>query len=395
MSTAPIPATEVHDPAETARRQFTARFRQPPRWLAAAPGRVNLIGEHTDYNEGFVLPMAIDRETVVAAALNGRNIIRLETSFADKPVEIDPARLTPGSHTSWSDYAAGVIAGFQLLGQKIPGFDAFVDSSVPAGGGLSSSAALEVATATLLEAITGRSLDPVGKALLCQKAEHDYVGVPCGIMDQMASVCGREDHLLLLDCRSRETRLVPFNDPSVAVLVINTNVRHELSGGEYALRRTQCETAAHALDVASLRDVTEPMLLAGRSKMDSTTFRRARHVVSEIARTLKAADAVAASRWEEVGQLMQASHASLRDDYKVSCPELEVVVDLASAPKMKSSIYGCRMTGGGFGGCAIALVRRDAADAVSASIATDYHKRTGIEPSLFLTRPGDGARLLA
>lgn len=390
----PTSSNPVPDPAASARQHFTRRFGQPPRWLAAAPGRVNLIGEHTDYNDGFVFPMAIDRQTVIAAAPNGGHTIRLETSFTDKPVEIDPARLAPGSHTSWSDYAQGVIAGFRDLGLRIPGFDAFVDSSVPAGGGLSSSAALEVATATLLEAITGRTLAPIEKALICQKSEHDYVGVPCGIMDQMASVCGREHHLLLLDCRSRETRLVPFSDPSVAMLVINTNVRHELAGGEYAVRRAQCEAAARALGLTSLRDASEAVLLAGKDRMDGTAFRRARHVIGENARTLRAADAVAASRWEEVGQLMYASHASLRDDYQVSCTELEVVVDLASALGLARGVYGCRMTGGGFGGCAIALVRRDAAEAVSASIAADYEQRTGLKPSLFLTRPGNGARLL-
>jgi galactokinase len=380
--------------AERVRLRFVERFGRPSRWLAAAPGRVNLIGEHTDYNDGFVLPMAIDRETVVAAAPNGRNTLRLATSFTDQPVEFDPATLAPGPHTHWSDYAKGVVAGFRDLGAPIPGFDAFIDSSVPIGGGLSSSAALEVALATLLEAVTGHTLDPVEKALLCQKAEHAYAGMPCGIMDQMASVCGREDHLLLLDCRSRETRQVPFADPEASVLIVDSRVRHALAGSEYPVRRAQSEAAARALHVPSLRDVSLEILLANEARMDALLFRRARHVVTETDRTLRAATAVAESRWEEVGRLMHESHASLRNDYEVSCAELDLLVELAARLGIDSGLYGCRMTGGGFGGCAVALVRRDAAEAVSAVLAADYEKHTGLRPTLFLTRPAPGARRL-
>lgn len=391
----PVPSPPPSpDPIGNVRRRFIQRFGKPPRWLAAAPGRVNFIGEHTDYNDGFVLPMAIDRETVVAATPNGGHAIRLETSFTDEPVEFDPTRLQAGRHTGWSDYAKGVIAGFRDLKLEIPGFDAFVDSSVPVGAGLSSSAALEVAMATLLEAITGHTLGPMEKALLCQKAEHDFAGMPCGIMDQTASICGRENNLLLLDCRSHEATLVPFTDPNVAVLIINSNVHHALAGSEYPVRRAQSEDATRALGVSSLRDVTGETLRSKESGMDPVLFRRARHVVSEIDRTLRAAAAIAASRWEEAGQLMYASHASMRDDYQISCAEIDVLVELAGTLGLKSGVYGCRMTGGGFGGCAIALVQRDKADAISSSIAADYLKRTGIHASLFLTRPGNGARLL-
>ena len=391
----PIRTASQATVADHARQRFIERFAQPPRWLAAAPGRVNLIGEHTDYNDGFVFPMAIDRHTVVAAAPNGRNIIRLQSSFADQPVEIDPDTLAPGAHTGWADYARGVVAGFRERGAPIPGFDAFIDSSVPVGGGLSSSAALEVALATVLEAATGHALSPVEKALLCQKAEHAYVGMPCGIMDQMASVCGQEDHLLLLDCRSLEARLVPFADPDVAVLIVDSRVRHALAGSEYPVRRAQSEAAARALNVPSLREASLDLLRTNEARMDAVHFRRARHVVTEIDRTLRAASAVAACRWDEVGRLMHESHASLRDDYEVSCAELDLLVELAASLGINSGLYGCRMTGGGFGGCAVALVRRDAADALSASLAADYEKHTGLQPSLFLTRPGAGARLLA
>ena len=212
-----------------------------------------------------------------------------------------------------------MIAGCVARGMRPGGFRAVIESDVPLGGGLSSSAALEVATATLIEAMTGTTLDPVAKALLCQKAEHEYAGVPCGIMDQFASVMCQADHLMLLDCRSRQIEHIPFTDPGVTVLIINTNVKHELSGGEYAERRGQCEAAARKLGVTSLRDATLEQLEAARDKLEPLEFRRARHAISEIARTVEAAAAVKAGDWPRVGELMYASHDSLRDDYEVSC----------------------------------------------------------------------------
>ena len=245
--------------ADHVSQQFTKVHGRPPRWIVAAPGRVNLIGEHTDYNDGFVLPMAIERYTVIAADRPAKdtNQIQLRSTCEDQPVTIDPVQpLKPFPKGAWANYPAGVIAGFLARGLNPGGFDALIHSTVPLGGGLSSSAALEVAVATLLEVITGRKLDPVEKALLCQKAEHDYAGMPCGIMDQFISVMGRENHLLLLDCRSRKPELVPMSDPSVTVLVINSNVKHELTGSEYPARRKQCETAAKILGVPSLRNAT-------------------------------------------------------------------------------------------------------------------------------------------
>ena len=275
------------------------------------------------------------------------------------------------------------------------GFDALIHSTVPLGGGLSSSAALEVATATLLEAITGQKLDPVDKALLCQKAEHDYAGMPCGIMDQFISVMGKENHLLLLDCRSRKPELVPMTDPSMALLIINTNVKHELTGGEYAKRRAQCEQAAKALGRAfPARCRPRTCWSARAAGWRKWSYRRARHVIGEIERTLHAAEGVRASNWPTVGQLMYASHASLRDDYEVSCPELDAVVDIAQAIGPKGGVIGCRMTGGGFGGCAVALVRADAVAAISDRIASEYERRTKIKPTLFVSRPAAGATVL-
>ena len=378
-------------------QQFTRTYGRPPRWMAAAPGRVNVIGEHTDYNDGFVLPMAIDRYTVIAAApaADDDGQIQLHSTAGNGAISLDLCQpLKPAPKGAWSNYPVGVIAGFLDRSAKLAGFDALVHSTVPLGGGLSSSAALEVATATLLEAMTGQKLDPVDKALLCQKAEHDYAGMPCGIMDQFISVMAREDNLLLLDCRSRRPELVPMSDPAMALLIVNTNVKHELTGGEYAKRRTQCEQAARALDVASLRDASAGMLEHADGNLKEVDFRRARHVISEIERTIHAAEGVRASNWPTVGQLMYASHASLRDDYEVSCPELDAVVEIAQAIGREGGVSGCRMTGGGFGGCAVALVRTDAVAAVSERIASEYEGRTKIKPALFVSRPAAGATVL-
>jgi galactokinase len=378
-------------------REFTKIYGRPPRWIVAAPGRVNIIGEHTDYNDGFVFPMAIERYTVIAADRPAKDTkqIQLRSTHGGQPATIDLAQpLKPFPKGNWANYPAGVIAGFLACGLNPGGFDALIHSNVPLGGGLSSSAALEVATATLLEIITGKNLDPVEKALLCQKAEHDYAGMPCGIMDQFISVMGRENHVLLLDCRSRKPELVPMTDASVAVLIINTNVKHELTGSEYPTRRKQCEAAAKILGVPSLRDATADMLEQARGKMDKVVFRRARHVIGEIERTVHAAEGVRASNWPTVGQLMYASHASLRDDYEVSCKELDIVVDIAESIGLKGGVYGCRMTGGGFGGCAVALVKSDAVEAISQKIAADYKKKTGIEATIFVSHPAAGATVI-
>jgi len=377
--------------------QFAKIYGHPPRWLAAAPGRVNVIGEHTDYNDGFVFPMAIDRYTVIAAApsAQGSKNIQLRSTVGDATVSIDLSQpLNPAKKGTWYNYPLGVIAGFQGRGITPGGFDALIHSTVPLGGGLSSSAALEVSTATLLEAITHTSLDPVDKALLCQKAEHEYAGMPCGIMDQFISVMGRQDHLLLLDCRSRKTELVPMNDSSVELLITNTNVKHELTGGEYAKRRAQCEAAAKVLGVPSLRDADAEKLERAQERLDPIVYRRARHVISEIERTLHAAEGVRASNWPTVGQLMYASHASLRDDYEVSCPELDALVEIALAIGAKGGMHGCRMTGGGFGGCTVALVQADEVAAISERLATEYEKKTRIKPTLFTSRPAAGATVL-
>jgi galactokinase len=374
---------------------FQRRYGKPPEWVVAAPGRVNIIGEHTDYNDGFVLPMAIERWTLIAARPGGDRRAILYSEQMHSTAALDLTRPMQIGPPEWANYVRGVAAGFQRLNTSIPGFDALLDSTVPLGSGLSSSAALEVATATLLEAATRKHLDPVEKALLCQKAEHEFAGVPCGIMDQFTSTLAQKDHLLLLDCRSRTVQPVPMTDPSISVLIVNTNVRHALATGEYAKRRAQCEAAAKALGVPSLREATMAQLQRGQGKLDHVVFHRARHVITEIERTLDAAKAIAASDWSRVGELMYASHISLRDDYEVSCRELDVVVEIAQNLGISGGVIGCRMTGGGFGGCAVSLVRSEAVAAISEKLAAAYRSRTGLEPTLFVSRPAAGAQILA
>jgi len=397
--------------------RFRKRYGRDPQWIAAAPGRVNLIGEHIDYNDGFVLPMAIDRYCVIVAAENDE--ARMSNDECQKPADhssfvirhsslnarvysvsaddevviplAEPARHSTPGH--WSNYIAGVIAGCTARNMRPSGFDAVIESDVPVGGGLSSSAAIEVATATLVEAMTGVSLDPIEKALLCQKAEHEYAGVPCGIMDQFASVMCRSDHLMLLDCRSQQIEHIPFSDLNVTVLIINTNVKHELSGGEYAERRNQCESAARKLGVASLRDATLGQLESSRSELSVAEYRWARHAIGEIARTVEAAAAIKAGDWPHVGQLMYASHNSLRDDYEVSCPELNLLVELASKIGPQGGVIGSRMTGGGFGGCTVSLVETAKVEQVAKKISQSYRIEAGIEPSILTSRPARGAHI--
>ncbi len=385
------PNPSIEQLTRRVRQTFEQRFGRAPRWLAAAPGRVNLIGEHTDYNDGFVLPMAIERYTVVAADTAIADF-RVYSTATDQMVTW-PADGTPtiDDRSKWINYVWGVLAESRAAGRSAGPLDMIVDSSVPVGGGLSSSAALEVATATLLEAATHHVMEPVEKALLCQKAEHEYAGMPCGIMDQFTSVMGRENQLILLDCRSTEVQLVPLAGDGVSVLITNTNVKHELTGGEYAERRQQCEAAAAYFDVASLRDCTPAQIAAAPSNLDSVLRRRARHVVSEIARTVEAAAAIRAGDWTRMGQLMCASHASLRDDYEVSCDELDLLVELAETVGLDGGVYGARMTGGGFGGCTVSLVRTDRVAQIAQTLTTRYQTETGVSPTLLISRPARGA----
>jgi galactokinase len=376
--------------------EFSKIYGRQPRWIVAAPGRVNVIGEHTDYNDGFVLPTAIDRYAVMAAdkSADGKSTIQIRDITGIEPALIDLSVPVKPGKPKWSNYPRGVVAGCLERNLNPGGLDVLLHSTVPLGSGLSSSASLEVCMATLIEAVTGRTMVPVEKALLCQKAEHEFAGVPCGIMDQFISVMGQQNNLLLLDCRSHETQFVPMNDPAVSLLVINSNVKHELANGEYAQRRAQCEAAVKILGVPSLREATPEALERAKGKMDEVVFRRARHVIGEIERTLHAAEGIRASNWPTVGQLMYASHRSLRDDYEVSCKELDAIVEIAEDIGIKGGVFGCRMTGGGFGGCAIALVQTENVEAITEKLAIDYRKKTGITATIFVTRPAAGATIV-
>ena len=372
---------------------FAKCFGGRPRWISAAPGRVNLMGEHTDYNDGFVLPMAIDRYTIFVADRAADKLITLHSNTTGDTATFSVRGNLERGDPAWSNYIRGVVSGFMARDIKVPGFQAIIDSSVPLGGGVSSSAALEVAAATLLEAISGQTLDPVEKALLCQKAEHDFAGVPCGIMDQFTAVLAKKDHALLLDCRTKTAESVPMNDPAITVLIINTNVRHKLAESAYARRKSECELAAKHLDVASLRDATLERLEAARRQMPDHAFRRARHVITENKRALQAAEDLRAANWKQMGQRMYESHLSLKNDYEVSCPELDAVVDLAQS-MTNDGVLGCRMTGAGFGGCAVSLVRTDAVQSVTRKMDEAYERKTGQQASIFSTRPAGGARIV-
>jgi len=392
----PSPNSHTSDLLGSAREkasQFANRFGREPQWLAAAPGRVNVIGEHTDYNEGFVLPMAIERYVVVAAAprLGDAASSRWYSVNLDATVELSPTGAGSPSTVAWARYIQGVFAGFAQQGHSPPPLDVFIYSTVPVGAGLSSSAALEVAVATLLEAVCDTALEPFEKARLCQQAEQAFAGVPCGIMDQYSSVFGQRDHLMLLDCRTNSHRSIPLVDSEVSVLIFNSHAKHDLAAGAYAERRATCESAAAALGVASLRNLTPAQAIERRGLLTDAQFRCARHVTTENERTCSAARAIAGGDWDQVGELLAASHRSLRADFQVSCRELDMLVELA---EQQPGVLAARMTGGGFGGCTINLVRTDALETVAEAVCREYQQATGIEPDAIITRPADGAVVL-
>ena len=364
-----------------------------PTLVARAPGRVNLIGEHTDYNDGFVCPMAIDRLTAILAAPRADGLVRLHSVSAKQTVEFPIDRVVPKDGPAWALYPKGAAEAMRLRAPITRGFDAVVDSNVPLGGGLSSSASFEVATAMAVLAVNGQKMPLEELALACQWAEHNYPGMPCGIMDQFISAMGKRGHALLLDCRDRSTRQVPLDDPNLRVVISNSNVKHELVAGEYTGRRHQCEAAVAFVQkrqpkIKSLRDVSMDMLEDSRLGMDPTVFRRARHVITEIKRTVDFAAALEKRDYARCGDLMYSSHASLRDDYAVSCPELDALVEIARGVP---GVFGARMTGGGFGGCIVALTTAAAVDPLTHAIAAQYPaKAGGRQATTFATVPSQG-----
>lgn len=395
-----VPKTQCVDLkrlVESTKIQFKAKYGWDADLVVAAPGRVNLIGEHIDYNDGFVLPMALERHVIIAASMNllrSPTSIRLHSINLGESQTIELREPMESGRQGWVCYVEGVIAGFLERGAVVPAFDAVFGSTVPLGGGLSSSAALEVATATLLEQLTGRQLEPREKALLCQQAEHRFAGVPCGIMDQFSSVFGQAGELMLIDCRSAEIEHVPFDSSEISVLITNSNVKHELTGGEYATRRSECDLALGKLGHSTWRNVTLDDLEKRRNVLTDAEFRRARHVVTEISRTIEAAKAFRGNDWDAVGQLMYASHDSLRDDYEVSCRELDFLVEIARKLGQRNGVIGSRMTGGGFGGCTVSLVENKKLNSVIESLKSQYESETGIKPNCFSSQPGRGAHVI-
>lgn len=374
---------------------YEARFGFKPEYIAAAPGRVNLIGEHIDYNDGIVLPMAIERCTVVAGGANqDKSQCNIFSKQLDSKVEFElGGNLTP-TPNCWSNYVKGVVAGFQDRNLQVPGFNLVVHSDIPVGAGLSSSAAMEVATATFLEGFIGVSLDLKEKALLCQKAEHDYAGVPCGIMDQFASTFGEENKLVKIDCRNRNVELLPIESNGVSFLVIDSHAEHKLADGEYKQRREECESALAKMGYKSYRDVSTESFEHSKERLSEVEYRRARHVISEIGRTVKAADALIKRDLSQLGELLYSSHASLRDDFEVSCPELDFLVETCQKIGVDGGVLGCRMTGGGFGGSTISLVKTSKLHDVIEQVQTNFEATFGIKPSMFSTRPARGAYLI-
>jgi galactokinase len=357
-----------------------------------APGRVNLIGEHTDYNDGFVMPVAIDRYTTVVARLRTDRRVFARSDGYDRPVDIDLGDPGPPAG-AWSDYVRGVVAVLERSGQALHGADLSFASDVPAGAGLSSSAALEVAAGFALLSLSGRSIDRTALALACQQAEHEYAGTRCGLMDQFIACHGRAGHAVLLDTRTLDAVWLPL-PPDIQVVVCNTMTRHALASDGYNERRADCEAAVRALAVRlprirALRDVSYADLEANRDVLPDEVYRRCRHVVTENARTLSAADALRDGEIARFGVLMGASHASLRDDYEVSTRELDTLVDVAMEA---DGTIGARMTGGGFGGCTVNLVRADALESFTAHVRVRYHAHTGRMPEIYSCAAADGVR---
>ncbi len=365
--------------------------------VVRSPGRVNLIGEHTDYNDGFVMPMAIEPQVTLICRARTDGKIRLASeSFSDTIAEFDVNAPITRGQPKWANYSKGVAHFLKAAGIPLIGMEALIANTLPVGGGLSSSAALEVGTGRALLGLAGEQIDVDRLALICQKAEHEFALVPCGIMDQMIVAAGKKDHALLLDCRDLSKRFTPINGQDLRVVIVNSMVKHELSGGEYAERRHQCETAAAHFarlkpGVKALRDVTSEDVSAARAQLDDVVFRRARHVVGENQRCTDFAALLSSEQYEDAGKLMVASHNSLRDDYEVSTPELDYLVEQSMTVK---GVYGARMTGGGFGGCIVALAQPRSVEPLRAHLENVYPKKFNVSPQIIVTTATDGAAMV-
>lgn len=378
--------------------EFGQRYACDPEWVVVAPGRVNLIGEHTDYNDGFVLPMAIERHTMIAAARRDgerQATVRAASLNLDDDDEFPIVHGKLESTGKWTDYIKGVLAEFVGRGSRAESLDLLVSSNVPMGCGLSSSAALQVATARLLQQLDAGVVCDDEIPALCQSAEHKFAGVPAGIMDQFCIATARNDHVVYLDCRSLRAEHIPFDDPDTVVLIVDSKVSRALRDGAYAERRAQCDEACRIMGVNKLRDANTAAVEAAREVLGDVCYRRARHVTSEDDRTTGAVAAIRARDWRRFGELMYESHDSLRDDFEVSCREIDILVDLASKIGVSGGVLGARMTGGGFGGCIVALVEKARADEIINALTSGYRMATGKALSAYLSSPVSGARVLA
>ncbi len=372
---------------------FTQQFGYTSTLTIQAPGRVNLIGEHTDYNEGFVLPCAIDYQTVISCAKRSDRQIRVVAADYECQQDIFSLDENILHHPDlmWANYVRGIILHLMALDNSFGGADMVISGNIPQGAGLSSSASLEVAVGKAIQALYQLPLDGVALALNGQKAENLFVGCNCGIMDQLISALGEKDHALLIDCRSLETFPVSMPD-DIAVVIINSNVKRGLVGSEYNTRRAQCEAAAHFFDVKALRDIDLMQFEAKKSGLDPLVARRAKHVISENTRTLAAAEALSQGDLPRIGVLMAESHVSMRDDFDITVPQIDLLVDIV---KQEIGIHGgVRMTGGGFGGCIVALLPQNLVEPVRTAVALQYKKATGLQETFYVCHPSQGASVI-
>ncbi|MFN2282861.1 MAG: galactokinase [Anaerolineae bacterium] len=382
---------EQHELHRRVTQSYTARFQHAPQLVVRAPGRVNLIGEHTDYNDGFVLPVAVDQAAWLAVGVADDSLTTVRALDIKNDEAVFSTMEPPSSVGGWADYPKGVLWAFLERGLQPSPINAVLASDVPVGAGMSSSAAIELAFAFAWSTLGNFDISLSDLALLCQRAENQYVGVNCGIMDQMISACGKAGHAMMLDSRSLERRYFPMPE-GVAIVVSDSMVRRSLASSEYNVRRAQCEQAvahlqANLPEIKALRDVTMRELEQFGHDLPEVVYRRARHVVTENARVIKFARALYAGDIETAGALMVEGHRSLRDDYEVSAPELDALVEAAiDVP----GCYGARLTGAGFGGCTIALVAESAVPEFKAHITEVYDERYGKQPAVYVTHPADG-----
>jgi galactokinase len=380
---------------------FHETFGIGPEHIVRAPGRVNLLGEHVDYNDGFVMPAAIDRATYIAFSPSGTDLSTLIALDMKQKVSCSPRTVLSKTQVDgspmpeWAHYPAGVMWALNGNELETNGMKAVFASNVPRGSGLSSSASVEMTFLLAWQTLSDWTLPPMQRALLGQKAENKYVGVNCGIMDQFASACGVENNLLLLDCHSLEWKTIPLPG-EVSIVIADTTVRHKLTSGEYNKRRSACEEAVRLLkpdlpEIRSLRDVSVEAFNRYASNLPEEVYKRARHVVEEIERSRQAEPLLEAGDVRHFGKLMNQCHVSLRDLYEVSCPELDVMVSVAQS---LDGCYGARLTGAGFGGCTVNLVSRESADTFANALAKGYTSQTGLRPEIYITQASNGAEVL-